>query len=334
MRLRAVAVIAAILRLCLLPSAFAASAHGQPEAPPPAQAPFPSGKIDPAASDADVISARDMAEARMAVDVKIGPHGPFRFLVDTGAQNTVVGEALATRLALPPGPDAVVTGIAGVLPVRTVILEEITLGRRQYYGLLAPLLQEANIGADGIIGVDSLQGQRLLIDFRRERLVIDEPRNAGTKEGYEIVVTARRRSGQLVMTDARIDGVRVSVILDTGADGSIGNLPLLAALGKRGTTLVPIVITSVTGQSAPAHIAVVRRLEIHGMAITNVAIAFADAPPFRSLGLAEKPALLLGMHELRVFPRIAIDFPARRVLFDLPDDLVQAAAPAPGLPPF
>lgn len=321
MRPRAATVIAALLATCLTPAAWSA-------APPDPPAP-PSG-IDPAASDADIISARAMAEARMAVDVKIGPHGPFRFLVDTGAQNTVVGEALARRLALPPGRDAVVSGIAGTLPVRTVILEEIALGRRRYFGLLAPLLDEANIGADGIIGVDSLQGQRLLIDFANQRLIIDEPRNIGAKEGYEIVVTARRRSGQLVVTNARIDGVRVNVILDTGSDGTIGNPALLTALGKRGTALSPTVISSVTGQSAAASIAVARRLEIHGMAITNVAIAFADAPPFRKLGLAEKPAVLLGMRELRVFPRIAIDFPARRIMFDLPDGVVRsAAAPAP-----
>jgi hypothetical protein len=64
------------------------------------------------------------------------------------------------------------------------------------------------------------------------------------------------------------------------------------------------------------------------MEIRNVSIAFIDAPPFRALGLDKKPAILLGMRELRVFPRIAIDFPTRRVLFQLPDQNWPTGIPA------
>ena len=50
----------------------------------------------------------------------------------------------------------------------------------------------------------------------------------------------------------------------------------------------------------------------------NVWIAFAEAPAFEALGLHKKPALLLGMRDLRSFDRVAIDFATRRILFDLP----------------
>jgi len=267
---------------------------------------------------ADVVATRTDVELRMTVPVHIGEAGPFRFMIDTGAQNTVIGESLAARLRLPEGKGAVVTGVAGTLPVRTVMVDEIVLGRRSYYAITAPLLDERNIGAEGIVGIDTLQGQRVLIDFRANTMTIDEKRNIGNDEGFDIVVVARRKSGQLIMTDARIDGVAVSVVIDTGAEGSIGNRALQQALGKRGAALIPTVLYSVTGQQIPADIALTRRLSIHGMEITNVSIAFVDAPPFRLLGLDKKPALLLGMRELRVFPRIAIDFPSRRVFFAIP----------------
>ena len=61
---------------------------------------------------------------------------------------------------------------------------------------------------------------------------------------------------------------------------------------------------------------------IGGLRLQNLSIAFADAPPFRRLGLDERPAMLLGMNELRAFRRVAIDFATRKVLFDLPDDEV------------
>lgn len=284
-----------------------------PAAAQPAPAPPPAA--DP---DRSVVSTVPVAVNRMAVDVRIGGKGPFRFLVDTGAQNSVIGRVLAERLALPAGQNAVVSGLAGILPVSTVHVEEISLGGRSFYSLLSPVLNERDMNADGIVGVDTLQGQRVLIDFRKQLLVIEESRRQGDA-GYDIVVTARRRSGQLVMTDARVDGVPVNVVIDTGAESSVGNLALLAAMGRRGAKLEETELTSVTGQTTKVSLARVRQLKIHGMTILNATMAFVDAPPFRTLGLADKPAMLIGMRELRAFSRIAIDFRDRKVMFDVPD---------------
>ena len=45
---------------------------------------------------------------------------------------------------------------------------------------------------------------------------------------------------------------------------------------------------------------------------------FANSPTFHALDLSDEPALILGMSELKLFRRVAIDFKTRRVLFDLP----------------
>jgi hypothetical protein len=50
----------------------------------------------------------------------------------------------------------------------------------------------------------------------------------------------------------------------------------------------------------------------------NVAIAYTDAPAFKALKLDSRPALLLGMRDLRSLDRLAIDFSTRRILFDIP----------------
>jgi hypothetical protein len=54
--------------------------------------------------------------------------------------------------------------------------------------------------------------------------------------------------------------------------------------------------------------------------VQNFPVLFADSRPFHTLGLADQPALILGMSELKLFRRVAIDFKTRRVLFDLPPD--------------
>lgn len=137
------------------------------------------------AGDVDVVEARHDAFARMTVPVRIGDAGPFRFVIDTGAQNTVLSTALAERLSLRPEGRATLVSVAGVQSVPTVRIDEIGLGRRTFNGLVAPLLDQRDLGADGMIGVDSLQDQRVLIDFTTNLIAIDEARNLGGNRGFE-----------------------------------------------------------------------------------------------------------------------------------------------------
>lgn len=267
------------------------------------------------ASGVDIISVDTDADARMTVPVRIGEKGSFRFLIDTGSQNTVVATSLAQQLELKPDGRSLVISITGSQMTDTVVLDEIGLGRRSYYSLVAPLLERGDIGADGIIGLDGLQGQRVLMDFKRNLIAVDDARTLGGNNGFEIVVEARRRSNQLIMTDAMIDGVRVAVVIDTGAEGTIANKALQRALSKR-SVVAQAELTSVTGETVKADVAMGRKLRLGGMDITNLPLAFTDTPAFTALKLDRRPAILLGMRELRMFNRVAIDFSSRKVLFD------------------
>ncbi|PLK26603.1 retroviral-like aspartic protease family protein [Novosphingobium sp. TH158] len=282
------------------------------------------------ASETDIVDTAKDSRNRLTVPVRLGDHGPFRFLVDTGSQNTVVANSLVSRLALVPKSRARLIGVAGMQVVDTVEIEEVMLGRRSYYGILAPILDRKDIGAEGILGIDSLQDQRILLDFRKGLMAVNDARSLGGNIGFEIVVTARKRSGQLIMTNAKIDGITVDVVIDTGSDTTLGNRALQRAMGKRGVAVEQTLLHSVTGQTLLADVAYGNKLDMQGISITRPTIAYSDSPTFEHLKLDKRPAILLGMREMRVFPRIAIDFKARKVLFDLPD----AGDPAYfGLPP-
>lgn len=154
-----------------------------------------------------------------------------------------------------------------------------------------------------------------MLDFENNRIEIGDAKALGGNSGYEIVVVARRRSRQLIMTDAEIDGVRTDVIIDTGSDTSIGNRALQMALRQRGS-LSQAVLKSVTGQSVLAEVGYAKNLRVGAISITNMAIAYTGAPAFSALDLADGPAMMLGMRELRLFKRVAIDFSTRKVMFD------------------
>lgn len=267
----------------------------------------------------DVVKADIDQHDRMTVPVRIGKAGPFDFLVDTGAERTVLARDIATRLQLPMSGRGLLIGIAGTQGVDLVEIEEINLGRRSFYGLTAPLLEGYNIGADGIIGLDSLQDQRVLLDFAKKRMAIGDAVQLGGSRGFEIVVQARRRSGQLIMTNALIDGVRTDIVIDTGSDTSIGNRALQKALARRrkGETTQ---LQSVTGQVITADIAMARTVKLGTMTMSNSMLVFADTPAFEKLELVKRPALFMGMNQLKLFRRVAIDFSSKRILFDLPDN--------------
>ena len=273
------------------------------------------------AAQTDVVAIRKDQWSRMTVPVKVVEKGPFRFLIDTGSQNTALSTDLAARLSLVPNRKARLISVAGIQMVDMVEIDQIELGRRSYYGLTAPLLQSEHMGADGILGLDSLQDQRVLVDFRKNLMAIDDAKNLGGNRGFEIVVEARRRSGQLIMADARLEGIKVQVVIDTGAETSIGNIALQKALSRKRKS-EKIELLSVTGHSVSADLSYARWLEISEVRFNNVAIAYTDAPAFKALKLDSRPALLLGMRDLRSLDRLAIDFSTRRILFDIPSGIL------------
>ncbi|AXB76062.1 aspartyl protease family protein [Novosphingobium sp. P6W] len=277
------------------------------------------GPITGPETPADTVQAEMDLHARMTIDVAVHGLGPYRFLIDTGSQRTVVSTALAGKLGLAMGPQVRVVGIAGVHDVATAQIDSIDIGPRSFYDLTVPLLERQNMGADGILGTDSLQHQRVLLDFAHNTISIGDPKELGGRRDFEIIVQAKRRSGRLILTDAMIDGVRTDVVIDTGASGTVGNRALQRTLARksRSQDRMTGTLASVTGQELPVDLAVAGKLELGHIGVANVLIAYADAPAFRELKLDKRPAIFLGMRELRAFKRIAIDFSTRKVLFDL-----------------
>ncbi len=255
-------------------------------------------------------------EGRMTVPVSIGGRGPYAFIVDTGAERTSIAEELAQDLKLGRGARARLHSMTEVSRIQTVLIPALEVGGRSILGINAPALERRHIGAEGILGVDTLQTQRVSFDFARRQMTVALSRKR--EEAWPdntIVVTARNRFGHLVMVDASVDGQKVWVILDTGAETTVANSVLRRRLERRGKTLEtwPIELQSVTGGRMRADQSMMRKIRLGGVDINNLPVAFADVHPFRKLGLTKRPALLLGMDALRLFERVSVDFPNRRV---------------------
>lgn len=265
----------------------------------------------------ELLQLEEERNKRLTLPVSIEGQGPFDFLIDTGSQATVVTHEVNERLGLTHAGTAIVVGMASREEVELVELDGLQFGSRIIDGLTAPVLDRSNIGADGIIGVDSLQDMRVLFDFREKTIAVADVDEKFSNRGFEIVVRARPRQGQLLITEAYVEGVRATVIIDTGAQATLGNLALREKVRKRRAEQ-DVITTDVNGASLTTPLTFARSLRIQGLELRNLPITYADAPAFEALGLGDQPVLSLGMQHLKAFDRVAIDFNKRRVLFDLP----------------
>jgi len=308
----------------LIIAAPAAAQQSAPDATPqPAAPPAYAAPVDDAASAANTVMLFGQDESRMTVPVSIAGTSPQKFVVDTGAQRTVISRELAAVLRLAPGRIVRVTGMTGSDSVATVIIPALRVGTIDTPAIEAPAIAAQNLGALGLLGIDTLQGRAVGIDFDTRTMTVTPARRRNRRERTErgeIVVRARSLFGQLVVTDAYCNGVRIRVIIDTGSSVSMGNAALRRKLLRKPVRSQSIALTGVTGQTVMADYSTIDRVMIGSLTITSLPIALTavDAPPFRQFGLAERPAILLGMDALTLFRRVDIDFANREVRLALP----------------
>jgi hypothetical protein len=285
---------------------------------PPTVMPLPPAEIDNKLNiGGDAIAARQTGTS-MSVAVMVNGHGPYRFIVDSGADTSVVGVHIARDLQLPLGTPVVLNDMTGRNVVDRVKVGELDFGPSAVANLEVPALREEYLGGDGVLGIDALVQQRLMIDFEKRLVKVEDARTRTRYYPGEIVITARRDRGQLILTRVRAAGVRLDAVIDTGSEMTIGNIALRDKLMiKKPGAFTMATMIGVTGKTVQVPIAVIPELDLGPVTLRNVPIAFADVPPFEVFGLDKEPSLLLGTDILETFRRISLDFQARKVRFQL-----------------
>jgi len=324
------ALIAAIT-LALAGAAGAALAAAEASAPPKISKPRPAPSnippdvppLPPAVIDQSLaVGGEDVKakkiETRLSVDVLVNGRGPYKFIVDSGADTSVVGLRIARALELPLGRPAILNGMTSRDIVDRVKVAELRLGPTTVRNLELPALDEEDVGGEGMIGIDALVQQRLMMDFEDRVINVEDASSRYRPQPGEIVVTARRHRGQLILTHVLAAGLPLDAVIDTGTQVTIGNLALRDKLIKGNRDkFVTIPVIGVTGVKAELQMAKIGELQIGPITIGDVPIAFADVPPFKLFGLADQPALLIGTDLLEVFRRVSLDFKARKARFQL-----------------
>ncbi len=253
---------------------------------------------------------------RIVASVEINGRGPFRFVLDTGANRSAMSAATAEALQLVPAEGDVISvhGVTGNATLPVVEVARLQAGELLFVNQRLPVLPSAVFaGTDGILGVDCLQDARIEVDFGRDRVTIRRSSGRRAQRGF-LVVPAWLRGGGLLLVEGQVGRVPVKAILDTGAERSLGNEALRAALGQKALRpheAVPTTVIGATPQIAQALSFEAPEIDIGGARLNNLTVSFGDLHVFNVWSMLEEPALLIGMDLLGTLEQFVVDYSRR-----------------------
>lgn len=243
---------------------------------------------------------------RILVPVTINGLGPFRMLVDTGANRTTITTEVAQRLGLDlaAAPTVVLNGVTGSATVPAVAVERMRAGDLVLDDQQVPVVEPHLIsGADGILGVAGLRDQRLIVDFRRDLVTISRSRFA---HADELRIRADRVVGGLLGAHVRIGRVRALAVIDTGAQKTLGNRALQDAL--RADARAQATVYGTTEATMIGEVAAAPDITMDSTVFRHVVVTFGDFHIFDVWELTDMPALIIGMDVLGAMDTFSIDF--------------------------
>lgn len=264
----------------------------------------------------------------LTVPVRINDQGPYAFAIDSAANASVIAQDLAVGLGLADAGEVTMHTVVAreqALTVRAVRLRTGALDVRDARLVVAG---RANMdGLDGLLGTDLLAGLRLVLNFRgRTRVNVTRPRRGRERALDGLSLNARARTaGQqrfngLLLIDAIARATPCKVIIDTGAKMTIINSALAVRANAQplilpdGSSLSRVL--SPTGSGAVTQAMLLPELQLGGVQLTRIPVLVGDLHTFAVWGLADEPAMLLGVDLLGLFQTVTIDLRRGELLLD------------------
>ena len=243
---------------------------------------------------------------RIVAPVMINGRGPFKLMVDTGANRSLITTTVADSLGIDylNAPQVTMNGVTGSAVVPAVSIDRIEAGALVFEGMQVPVLPPHLVGdMDGILGIAGLREQRLVVDFDRDRVTISSGK---LWDDGLLRIDAHRVAGGLLAAKARVGRIRVIAVMDTGGQITLGNRALQDALRAESREQIEVFgTTEAVMMGDTARVPIIRFGEV---SIRRVRVTFGDFHIFDVWNLNDEPALIIGMDVLGAMGAFMIDF--------------------------
>lgn len=265
----------------------------------------------PAAAEVPIAIA---ATGHATVPVE-GSFGVRQFVFDTGAEGSAVYANFADEAGLKAAGSEQLQGQTGSADVPLVDVGKLTLDGTSKAPITAVRLDPRADGVPlaGIVGLDVFGERTVDFDLSRKRLALLP---AGDRPIAGKGVVAAPTTGNLLTIPVTIGDVTATAVIDTGARKTRINWKLGTLLGldpakvAKGDT-----IQGATNKAIETGAATVSNVQLGARTLAEAPVLVADLPVFEMFGVADRPAIILGLDWL-IATRMVIDFPARLVWFE------------------
>lgn len=267
-----------------------------------------------AAPAAAVVPMEIAASGHATVPVE-GSFGVRQFVFDTGAEGSAVYADFADEAGLKASGSEKLQGQTGVAEVSLVQIAGLTLDGTTKTKIQAVKLDPRADGVPlaGIVGLDLFGDRTVDFDLPRKRLALLA---AGERPIAGAGLVATPTLGNLLTIPVTIGGVTATAVIDTGARKTRINWKLGTLLGiDRATLAKGDTIQGATNKAIETGATAVSNVQLGMRALAKAPVLVADLPVFEAFGVADRPAIILGMDWLTE-TRMVVDFPAQLVWFE------------------
>ena len=265
----------------------------------------------PAAAEVPIAIA---ASGHATVPVE-GNFGVRQFVFDTGAEGSAVYANFADEAGLRAAGSEQLQGQTGAADVPLVQLATLTLDGVTKAPLSAVKLDPRADGVPlaGIVGLDLFGDRTVDFDLPRKRVALLE---AGARPIAGQGLAATPTTGNLLTIPVTIGKVSAIAVIDTGARKTRINWKLGRLLGIEPAKLAEgDTIQGATNTAIETGATRVTDVHIGTRHLNDAPVLVADLPVFGAFGVADMPAIILGLDWLGA-TRMVIDFPARLLWFE------------------
>ena len=251
---------------------------------------------------------------RIWAPVYLNGQGPFRLVLDTGANRSAVIQTVADALGESARSTSTVRvrGVTGTTMAPVIRVDRMEIGELLLQPAELPVVPDVFGGAEGVLGNEGLRDKRIVIDFRRDSITIVRSRGERPGAGFETLPVTMMRDHLLVI-GVLVGRVRARAIIDTGAPDSLGNSALVDALkrqveGEPGTEIIGVTLDVEHGNRLPVPV-----IRMGNVQIRRAVLTIGDVYIFRHWRMTSEPTIMLGMDVLGVLDQIIIDYKTREL---------------------
>jgi hypothetical protein len=248
---------------------------------------------------------------RILVPIMVNNQGPFQFVLDTGANRSVLTPHLVAALGLKIAVNATATmsGVTGSSSVPTVAVEQIKAGEVVLRRQRLPVADGLSKDTDGTLGVDALGDTRILVDFVHDTIRIRSAQHEGVPDNV-IRIPGQCRFGRLLVVKASVGRIPVKAVIDTGSQHTLANFTLRNKLGlpTASTASTSVQVIGETLAQQPGDRRRVPVIRMGRVQMIDPTVVFGDFYVFRLWGLDAEPAIVLGMDMIGTLDTLLIDY--------------------------